>query len=36
MSEPERPIPPENRVEARLWRMIVDEDIDIAIAAIPR
>ena len=34
MSEPERPIQPENRVEARRWLAIVAEDIDVAIAAV--
>ena len=33
MSGPERPVPPENRLEARRWMAIVDEDIDVAIAA---
>lgn len=36
MSEPERPIQPENRVKARRQPVIVDEDIDVAIAAVPR
>ena len=36
MSEPERPIQPENRAEAKRLLMIVDEDIDVAIAAVPR
>ncbi len=33
MSGPERPIPLERRAEARRWLVIVDEDIDVAIAA---
>lgn len=33
MSGPDRPIQPENRVEARRWLAIVEEDIDVAIAA---
>ena len=33
MSGPDRPIPSENRSEARRWLDIVDEDIDVAIAA---
>ena len=33
MSGPESPILPENRLEARRWMAIVDEDIDVAIAA---
>ena len=33
MSGPERPIQPENRLEARRWLAIVEEDIDVAIAA---
>jgi hypothetical protein len=33
MSGPDRPIPPENRTEARRWLAIVEEDIDVAIAA---
>jgi HEPN domain-containing protein len=33
MSGPERPIRPENRVEARRWLAIVEEDIDVAAAA---
>ena len=34
MSGPDRPIQPENRLEARRWLMIVEEDIDVAIAAV--
>jgi HEPN domain-containing protein len=34
MSGPDRPIQPENRLEARRWLAIVDEDIDVAIAAV--
>ena len=33
MSEPDRSIRPENRAEARRWFAIVEEDIDVAIAA---
>ena len=33
MSGPDRPIPRENRVEARRWLLIVEEDIDVAAAA---
>jgi HEPN domain-containing protein len=33
MSGPDRPIQPENRYEARRWLAIVEEDIDVAIAA---
>jgi len=33
MSGPDRPIQPENRIEARRWLAIVEEDIDVAIAA---
>jgi HEPN domain-containing protein len=33
MSEPERPIQPENRLEARRWLAIVEEDLDVAVAA---
>ena len=33
MSGPDRPIRPENRVEARRWLVIVEEDIDVAAAA---
>ena len=33
MSGPDRPIKPENRIEARRWLAIVEEDIDVAIAA---
>jgi HEPN domain-containing protein len=33
MSGPDRPIPPENRTEARRWLAFVEEDIDVAIAA---
>lgn len=33
MSGPDRPIRPENRVEARRWLAIVEEDIDVAAAA---
>src|SRR5580658_4017491 len=33
MSGPDRPIQPENRLEARRWLAIVEEDIDVAIAA---
>jgi len=33
MSGPDRPIRPENRVEARRWFVIVEEDIDVATAA---
>ena len=33
MSEPDRPIQPENRLEAGRWLAIVEEDIDVAIAA---
>ena len=38
MSGPDRSIRPENRCEARRWLAIVEEDIDVAIAAarIPR
>jgi HEPN domain-containing protein len=34
MSGPDRPIQPENRLEARRWLAIVEEDIDVAIAAL--
>ena len=34
MSGPDRPIQPENRLEARRWLMIVEENIDVAIAAV--
>jgi HEPN domain-containing protein len=34
MSGPERPIRPENRLEARRWLAIVEEDLDVAIAAL--
>jgi len=33
MSGPDRPILPENRMEARRWLAIVEEDIDVATAA---
>ena len=33
MSGPDRPIQPENRGEARRWLAIVEEDIDVAVAA---
>ena len=33
MSGPDHPIQPENRIEARRWLAIVEEDIDVAIAA---
>jgi hypothetical protein len=33
MNGPDRPIQPENQIEARRWLAIVDEDIDVAIAA---
>jgi HEPN domain-containing protein len=33
MSGPDRPILPEHRLEARRWLAIVEEDIDVAIAA---
>jgi len=33
MSGHDRPIRPENRLEARRWLAIVEEDIDVAIAA---
>jgi HEPN domain-containing protein len=33
MSGPDRPLQPENRTEARRWLAIVEEDIDVAIAA---
>ena len=33
MSGPDRPIQPENRLEARRWLAFVEEDIDVAIAA---
>jgi hypothetical protein len=33
MSGPNRPIQPENRMEATRWLAIVEEDIDVAIAA---
>jgi hypothetical protein len=33
MSGPDRPIQPENRIEARRWLAIVEEDIDVARAA---
>jgi HEPN domain-containing protein len=33
MSGPDRPILPENRLEARRWLVIVEEDIDVAAAA---
>ena len=33
MSGPDRPIRPENKVEARRWLVIVEEDIDVAAAA---
>lgn len=34
MSGPERPIHPDNRAEARRWLLIVEEDIDVAAAAV--
>lgn len=34
MSGPDRPIQPENRLEAKRWLAIVEEDIDVAIAAL--
>jgi HEPN domain-containing protein len=34
MSGPERPIQPENRLEAGRWLAIVEEDLDVAIAAL--
>jgi HEPN domain-containing protein len=34
MSGSDRPIQPENRLEARRWLAIVEEDIDVAIAAL--
>ena len=33
MSGPDRPVQPENRLEARRWLAIVEEDSDVAIAA---
>jgi len=33
MSGPDRPIRPENQLEARRWLVIVEEDIDVAAAA---
>jgi hypothetical protein len=33
MSEPDRPIRPDNQAEARRWLVIVEEDIDVAAVA---
>ncbi|MGA3002313.1 MAG: HEPN domain-containing protein [Acetobacteraceae bacterium] len=33
MREPDQPAGPENRLEARRWLAIVEEDIDVAVAA---
>jgi HEPN domain-containing protein len=33
MSGADRPVPPENRIEARRWLVIVEEDLDVAAAA---
>jgi len=35
MSGPDRSIQPETRIKARRWLAIVEEDIDVAIAAVP-